>query len=188
MCKFPLSLPCWITADISSEVDLRAEIDHLRTELDRVEAENRQLAKDLVDREKSRSAANVSKLQADVENMHRSLVDAHAQHRRLADDLAAKSAAVSRLNEVNDALSARTLTMANEAAGDKAAVQARLQAELDAMRAKMAKTVEESEEERLRCQDQRVALLDEMNSLQEEVSMLRQKLRSANASGVSVGR
>lgn len=137
-------------------------------------------------REQSRSAASVSKLQAEVENLHRSLVDAHAENRRLADGLAAKSSAVARLNEVNDALSARTLTMANEAAGDKAAVQARLQAEVDEMRARMARTIEEGEDERLRCQDQRVALLDEMNSLQEEVAVLRQKLRAANASGVSV--
>lgn len=93
-----------------------------------------------------------------------------------------------RLNEVNDALSARTLTMANEAAGDKAAVQARLQAELDELRASLKRTVDEGEDERLRCQDQRLALLDEVNSLQEEVTVLRNKLRAANASGTSAGK
>lgn len=100
------------------------------------------------------------------------LDEARAEIRALRDEASRKSEQLAQLHESNQALSERTLRLAEDAEA-----AARLQTELEQLRAKLKATEEDMDNERVRQQTQNMQLLEEVNSLQEEVASLRSKLR-----------
>jgi DNA anti-recombination protein RmuC len=108
-----------------------------------------------------------------------------AHNSRLEDEVFAKEDAIKRLNDVNSSLSARTLTLAEDAENDKRALSTRLQSQIDVLKKQTeeatqaaAKAKQDAEAERGAGSLQMMQLMDELNSLQEEVQNLRTKLRA----------
>ncbi|KAL7416620.1 Up-regulated during septation-domain-containing protein [Mrakia frigida] len=97
--------------------------------------------------------------------------------RRLEISLNAQIEACDSLSEANESLSTRALTLADEAAQEKRAMQIRLEAEIERLRTEITKIRDDMDDQRAREQGQGIALLDELNSLQDEVQTLRKQLR-----------
>jgi len=93
--------------------------------------------------------------------------------------LAAEQAETCRqLTEANNTLSARTLTLAEEAASAPEAVRKQLEAQLAECRVALEKAQDEVDAMRTSEQSQRIALLDELNTMQTENGVLRAQLRA----------
>lgn len=93
--------------------------------------------------------------------------------------LAAEQAETCRqLTEANNTLSARALTLAEEAAMAPEAVRKQLEGQLVEWRAALGKAQEEVDAMKTSEQSQRAALLDELNSVQTENEVLRAQLRA----------
>ncbi|KAF5388184.1 hypothetical protein D9615_000695 [Tricholomella constricta] len=93
--------------------------------------------------------------------------------------LAAEQAETCRqLTEANNTLSARTLTLAEEAASAPEMVRKQLEGQLSETRAALEAAQDEVEAMRMSEQSQRIALLDELNSMQTENGVLRAQLRA----------
>ncbi|WOO83940.1 uncharacterized protein LOC62_05G007457 [Vanrija pseudolonga] len=101
-----------------------------------------------------------------------------AAKQRLETELANANATISRLNDINSNLSARTLTLSDEAETERRTLQTQLQNQIDDLSRKLRTTTEDADHERARGQEQQMQMLDELNSLQAEVGQLRQKLRA----------
>lgn len=95
-------------------------------------------------------------------NSLRTALDAASIAKRQAEQSAQQAAQTTdRLSEANNVLSAKALTLAEEAEEEKRALQRRLQDEIAASKKKVAECEEEVEEQRTRGQGQRIQLLDE---------------------------
>lgn len=135
----------------------------LRAQLDNAQAQISRLTTELATVRSSSGSASTAAAQNELASLQRELDQTLAENRKLGAEIATRAEAITRLNEVNDQLSARTLAMADEAESDKRALSHRHALEL--------------EDERSRFLEQRVQMLDEMNSLQAEVGQLRERLR-----------
>lgn len=82
------------------------------------------------------------------------------------------------LTEANNTLSARTLTLAEEAASAPEMVRKQLEGQLTECRATLEAAQKEVDAMRMSEQSQRIALLDELNSMQTENGALRAQLRA----------
>jgi len=82
------------------------------------------------------------------------------------------------LTEANNTLSARTLTLAEEAASAPEMVRKQLEAKLAETRTELEAARGEVEAMHMSEQSQRAALLDELNSMQTENAALRAQLRA----------
>lgn len=82
------------------------------------------------------------------------------------------------LTEANNTLSARTLTLAQEVASAPEMVRKQLEAQLDECQKALREAQEDVEAMRTSEQTQRIALLDELNSMQTENATLRAQLRA----------
>lgn len=110
----------------------------------------------------------------------RTALDAASIAKKQSEAQAAASAAsCDRLAEVNDSLSARTLSLAEEAEQEKKVLRDRLQDEIDGLKTRLREAEEDADEAKMAGQSQRIQLLDELNSLQAEVADLRKQLRAA---------
>ncbi|QRV72680.1 Up-regulated during septation protein [Ceratobasidium sp. AG-Ba] len=99
---------------------------------------------------------------------------------QLEVDAAGQAEVCAHLTEANATLSARALTLAEESANASApvaAARAKLEAEAVELRKKSAKLEQELERVRNAEQNQRIALLDELNSMQTENTNLRNQIR-----------
>lgn len=83
------------------------------------------------------------------------------------------------LTEANNTLSARTLTLAEEAASAPEKIKRQLEAQLAECKASLELAQDEIDAMRTSEQSQRIALLDELNSMQTENGSLRAQLRAA---------
>lgn len=93
--------------------------------------------------------------------------------------LAAEQAETCRqLTEANNTLSARTLTLAEEAASAPEMVRKQLEGQLTECRAALERAQGEVDAMRASEQSQGIALLDELNSVQTENEALRAQLRA----------
>lgn len=93
--------------------------------------------------------------------------------------LAAEQAETCRqLTEANNTLSARTLTLAEEAASAPEMVRKQLEGQLAECRAALERAQGEVDAMRASEQSQGIALLDELNSVQTENEALRAQLRA----------
>jgi hypothetical protein len=102
---------------------------------------------------------------------------------------------VNRLAQANDTLSAKALSLAEDAEEEKRTLSRKLGEEVDGLKKMLSEVQEEADELRMRGQSQRIQLLDEvsfrqvkpgreltrakLNSLQAEVGDLRKQLRVA---------
>lgn len=98
-------------------------------------------------------------------NSLRSALDAASIAKKQAEQAARNSSLTcDRLSEANDTLSAKALTMAEEAEQEKRVLQRRLQDEIDALKKRLEECEEEVEEQKTRGQGQRIQLLDEVGA------------------------
>lgn len=93
----------------------------------------------------------------------RSALDAASIAKKQAETQAAASASsCDRLAEVNDSLSARTLSLADEFEKEKKALRERLQDDIGSLKNRLREAEEEADEARMAGQSQRIQLLDEV--------------------------
>ncbi|KAJ7068733.1 Up-regulated during septation-domain-containing protein [Mycena amicta] len=119
-------------------------------------------------------ATRVSALQDEVSNLKTSIERVRNEKINLETAAAAQAATCAQLTEANNALSAKTLALAEEAASAPEA----LRKQLEEAKAALATAQEDVEAMRSAEQGQSMALLEELNSLQEENSKLRDQMRS----------
>lgn len=95
----------------------------------------------------------------------RSALDAASIAKKQAETQAAASASsCDRLAEVNDSLSARTLSLADEFEMEKKVLRERLQDDIDGLKSRLREAEEEADEARMAGQSQRIQLLDEVRA------------------------
>lgn len=108
-----------------------------------------------------------------------STIDRLESEKRQLESLAAEQAETcAQLNEANNTLSARTLTLAEEAAKAPEMVRKQLEAQLNECRKALDVAKGEVDEMRSSEQSQNVVLLDELNEMQTENANLRAQLRA----------
>ncbi|GLB34140.1 putative protein up-regulated during septation [Lyophyllum shimeji] len=123
-------------------------------------------------------AAKQAALLEEVQQLQ-SAVERLQNEKREIEMLAAEQAETCRqLTEANNTLSARTLTLAEEAATVPEMVRKQLEMQLSETRAALEAAQDEVEAMRTSEQSQRIALLDELNSMQTENGLLRAQLRA----------
>ncbi|KAJ7044823.1 Up-regulated during septation-domain-containing protein [Mycena alexandri] len=123
-------------------------------------------------------ASKVSTLQDEVGNL-RSAVERAVAEKREVESLAAEQAATcAQLTEANNALSAKTLALAEEAAAAPEAVKRQLEAQLAEVRTALDDAKAEVDAMRMSEQSQSMALLEELNTLQMENGKLRDQVRA----------
>jgi hypothetical protein len=106
-------------------------------------------------------------------------VERIASEKQEVEMLAAEQAETCRqLTEANNTLSARTLTLAEEAASAPEAVRKQLEGQLMECRGALERAQEEVNAMKTSEQSQKIALLDELNSMQTENGALRAQLRA----------
>lgn len=116
--------------------------------------------------------------QEEFQLLHETLEQLTAEKREI-ESLAAEQAATCRqLTEANNSLSARTLTLAEEAASAPEMVRKQLEAQISELRKALEKAEAEIEEMKTSGQTQRAALFEEMNTMHEENANLRAQLRA----------
>ncbi|KAJ6515405.1 Up-regulated during septation-domain-containing protein [Mycena sanguinolenta] len=123
-------------------------------------------------------AARVSTLQEETGQLRAQVERAQAEKREVEAGAAEQAATVAQLQEANNALSAKTLALAEEAARAPEAIRKPLEAQLAEARAALDTAQAEIERMNMSEQGQRMALLDELNTLQEENGKLRDQLRA----------
>jgi hypothetical protein len=106
-------------------------------------------------------------------------IDHLESEKRQLESLAAEQAETcAQLNEANNTLSARTLTLAEEAAKAPEMVRKQLETQLNECRKALDIARGEVDEMRSSEQSQKVVLLDELNEMQTENANLRAQLRA----------
>ncbi|KAG5652093.1 hypothetical protein H0H81_006313 [Sphagnurus paluster] len=128
-----------------------------------------------------RNMTMASKQAAMVEEMQelQNALERIESEKRDVEMLAAEQAETCRqLTEANNTLSARTLTLAEEAASAPEMVRKQLEGQLTETRAALEVAQDEVQAMRTSEQTQRIALLDELNSMQTENAQLRAQLRA----------
>jgi myosin heavy subunit len=116
--------------------------------------------------------------QDQVQDLQRAIDRITAQKREV-EMLAAEQAETCRqLSDANNQLSAKTLTLANEAASGPEKVRKQMEAQLAECQVLLQRAQDEIDMLRTSEQSQRIALLDELNSMQTENGNLRAQLRA----------
>ncbi|KAF8204781.1 hypothetical protein BJ912DRAFT_939289 [Pholiota molesta] len=113
-------------------------------------------------------------------NLLHDTIERLTNEKRELERLAAEQAEeCAQLTDANNALSARTLSLAEEAAQAPERIRKQLEAQLAEVRKDLELAQDEVEAMRTSEQSQRIALLDELNSMQTENGSLRAQLRAA---------
>lgn len=102
-----------------------------------------------------------------------------AEKRDVETQAAIQAETCRQLSEANDSLSARTLSLAEEAAAAPEAVRAQLEKQLADCRAELKQTQDDIHAMRTAEVNQNLALMDELNVMQMENDSLRAQLRAA---------
>ncbi|KAG6891308.1 hypothetical protein C0992_009189 [Termitomyces sp. T32_za158] len=122
----------------------------------------------------SKQAAMIEEMQ----QLQNSLERADDEKREVEILAAEQAETCAQLTEANNALSARTLTLAEEAASGPEKVRKQLEAQLSEARVALQNARDEVDAMRTSEQSQRIALLDELNTTQKENELLRAQLRA----------
>ena|ERR1700761_9619394 len=112
--------------------------------------------------------------------MQEELEKAERTNKELEEHMMKHSQQIADLMEANNTLSARTLSLAAE----PEAVRMRMESQLSELRQQLKKSEEEVDAMRMSEQTQRVALLDELNTMQTENGQLREQLRAERGKNV----
>ncbi|KAI6100175.1 Up-regulated during septation-domain-containing protein [Pisolithus sp. B1] len=123
--------------------------------------------------------ARQSALMNEIEELRASVERAVTDKREIEMHAADQAETCRQLTEANNALSAKTLALAQEAAAAPEAVRKQLESQVSECREKLRKAEEEIHAMQTSEQTQRIALLDELNSMQTVNASLRAQLRAA---------
>ncbi|TFY80514.1 hypothetical protein EWM64_g3500 [Hericium alpestre] len=137
--------------------------------------------KTLEDRHKA-NTERLSALQHEVQELEDTVDRLETEKRDLEMQAAEQGEACRELTDANASLSARTLTLAEEAASSSVSteeVRRKMDAQLSEARAALERAKEEIATMQMREQTQRIALLEELNTMQTENGNLRTQLRAA---------
>jgi hypothetical protein len=91
------------------------------------------------------------------------LSTATAAKRTLEAALSQSRETVTRLNTTNESLSARALSLADDAERERGVMKKRLEGEIESLKKELGEAREEADEQRGRGQSQRIQLLDEVS-------------------------
>ncbi|KAF5363355.1 hypothetical protein D9756_000267 [Leucocoprinus leucothites] len=122
--------------------------------------------------------AKMSAMQEEFQLLHETIERLTAEKREIESLAAEQAETCKQLSEANDTLSARTLTLAEEAASAPEKVRKQLEGQISEFKNKLEKAEAEIEEMKTSGQMQRAALFDEMNTMNEENANLRAQLRA----------
>ncbi|KAG6332223.1 hypothetical protein ID866_6867 [Astraeus odoratus] len=117
-------------------------------------------------------------LMNEIEELRAAVESATADKREIETHAAEQAETCRQLTEANNALSAKTLALAQEAATAPEAVRKQFDAQLTECKEKLRQAEEEIHAMQTSEQSQRIALLDELNSMQTENANLRAQLRA----------
>ncbi|KAH7923672.1 hypothetical protein BV22DRAFT_1120710 [Leucogyrophana mollusca] len=117
-------------------------------------------------------------LRNEIEQLQDAVERAVAERREMEMHAADQAETCRQLTEANNALSAKTLTLAEEAASAPEMVRKQLEGQLSECKEALRLAQEEVDAMRSSEQTQRIALLDELNSMQTENGNLRAQLRA----------
>ncbi|KAI6018279.1 Up-regulated during septation-domain-containing protein [Pisolithus marmoratus] len=120
-----------------------------------------------------------SELMNEIEELRNSVERAVADKREIEMHAADQAETCRQLTEANNVLSAKTLALAQEAAAAPEAIRKQMEGQLSECREKLRKAEEEIHAMQTSEQTQRIALLDELNSMQTVNASLRAQLRAA---------
>ncbi|KAJ6458632.1 Up-regulated during septation-domain-containing protein [Mycena vitilis] len=123
-------------------------------------------------------AGRVSGLQEEVAALQDTVERVAGEKRDVETRAAEQATTCMQLQEANNALSAKTLALAEEAAAAPEAVRRQLEGQLAEVRAALDTAKAEVDAMRMSEQGQAMALLDELNTLQEENGKLRDQVRA----------
>ena len=98
----------------------------------------------------------------ELDSLRSALEAASTQKRRLELQASTSADDIQRLTQANNTLSAQTLSLAEDAEGDKKAMQQKLHDEIESLRKQLEDAQEEIDEARTRGSAQRIQLLDEV--------------------------
>ncbi|TDL29674.1 hypothetical protein BD410DRAFT_798205 [Rickenella mellea] len=124
-------------------------------------------------------ASGQAMLQDEVDALQETVDRILVEKRNLEKQIAEQAETNRQLSEANNTLSAKALTLAAEAAAAPEALKKQLEKDLAECKMALEKAQEELDAMRSAEQSQRVALLDELNSMQTENGNLRAQLRAA---------
>lgn len=116
--------------------------------------------------------------QDEIHELQETIEKVMAEKRDVEMQAAEQAEMCRQLSEANDTLSARTLALAEEAANAPEAVRKQYETQLAECKAELEKAEDEIHTMRTSEQTQRIALLDELNSLQSDNTNLRNQLRA----------
>ncbi|KAG9042037.1 hypothetical protein FS837_011428 [Tulasnella sp. UAMH 9824] len=132
-------------------------------------------------------ATKQTELMDEIEDLHITMERLEEQKRAMEEQAAEQAETCKQLNEANDALSAKTLTLAAEAAAAAASAGSsnasseqikKLEQQLAEKQKELEDVNDLLDRTRMAESTQRVALLDELNTLQQENGSLRNQLRN----------
>ncbi|KAG6843723.1 hypothetical protein H0H87_009343 [Tephrocybe sp. NHM501043] len=123
-------------------------------------------------------ASKQAALMEETQELQTTLERIENEKRQLEMLAAEQAETCAQLTEANNTLSARTLTLAEEAAAAPEIVRKQLEGQLVETRAELELARDEVDAMRSSEQSQRIALLDELNSMQTENGLLRAQLRA----------
>jgi hypothetical protein len=114
----------------------------------------------------------------EIQDLQAAVERAMAQKREMEMHAADQAETCRQLTEANNALSAKTLSLAQEAASAPEIVRKQLERQLTECKEALREAQEEVDAMRTSEQTQRIALLDELNSMQTENANIRAQLRA----------
>lgn len=121
--------------------------------------------------------------QAEIAELHEAIEKATSEKHEVESQAAEQAETCRQLTEANNALSAKTLSLAQEVAAAPEAIRVQLEKQLSECRTELLKAQDEIHAMRTAEASQNIALLDELNHLQGENENLRAQLRAAQAKG-----
>ncbi|XP_006456750.1 hypothetical protein AGABI2DRAFT_211843 [Agaricus bisporus var. bisporus H97] len=122
--------------------------------------------------------ARVAAMQEELQLLHETIERLTAEKHQIESLAAEQAEACRQLTDANNVLSARTLTLAEEAASAPGMVRRQLEVQTAELKKQLEKAEAEIEEMKSAAQTQRAALFEEMNTMNEENTNLRAQLRA----------
>lgn len=117
------------------------------------------------------SDGTLTRARDELNSLRTALDAASSSKRQLETQIRKSEETVDRLQQANDILSAKTLSMAEDAENARETLQRKVQDELSEMKRKLEEAQEEADEGRTRGQAQRIQLLDEVGHSQWKLSL-----------------
>lgn len=115
----------------------------------------------------------------EIDGLQREVEKLQKAKRELELQTADQAETCKNLQDANNTLSARALALAEEVSTAPEAMRIKMEAQLNEVRRQLKEAQEDIDAMRNTEQSQRIALLDELNSMQSDNTKLREQLRAA---------